>query len=136
MIGVVIVAHGGLAREYLATVEHVLGRQTGMRAISIGVNDDRASKTAEICQTVNQVDQGQGVIVVVDMYGGTPSNLSLPACAGRARRLIHGANMPMLIKLAQSRHKPLARAVELALEAGRKYIDTSEVSETDIVEMP
>jgi len=136
MIGVVIVAHGGLAREFLAAVEHVLGRQPGMRAVSIGVNDDRCNKTTEICQTADQVDSGQGVIVVVDMYGGTPSNLSLPSCAGRERRLIHGANLPMLIKLAKSRDKPLAEALKLALDAGRKYIDTPQVSETDIVEMP
>ena len=136
MIGVVIVAHGGLAREYLAAVEHVLGRQPGMRAISIGVNDDRHAKTAEIRRAADSVDQGDGVVLVTDMFGGSPSNLSLPACAAAERRILFGANLPMLIKLAKSRDKPLPRAIALALEAGRKYIDVFEVSEESIAEHP
>ncbi len=124
MIGIVIVAHGGLAREYLATVEHVLGRQPGARAISIGVNDDRAAKETEIKAAVDAVDEGDGVVVVTDMFGGSPSNLSLPACGSEGRVILYGANLPLLIKLAKSRGKPLAVAVALALEAGRKYIDS------------
>jgi PTS system mannose-specific IIA component len=124
LIGIVIVAHGGLAREYMAAVEHVLGKQPAMRAISIGVNDDRQDKQAEISAAADAVDHGDGVVVVTDMFGGSPSNLSLPACGPEDRRIIFGANLPMLIKLAKCRERPLAIAVTSALEAGRKYIDT------------
>lgn len=123
MIGIVIVAHGGLAREYLAAVEHVVGKQSGMRAIAIEPDTDRAAKQAEICAAADGVDSGDGVVIVTDMFGGSPSNLSLRACDPSDRRIIYGANLPMLIKLAKSRHKPLADAVDAALKAGRKYID-------------
>ena len=123
MIGIVIVAHGGLANEYLAAVEHVIGRQAGIRAVSIEAEHDRRSKQTEICEAADSVDTGQGVVVVTDMFGGSPSNLSLRACSTRDRRIIYGANLPMLIKLAKSRHIPVRDAVECALVAGRKYID-------------
>ena len=85
MIGVVIVAHGGLAREYLLAVEHVVGKQSDMQAISIEDDCDRDKKQAEICAAANAVDHGEGVVVVTDMFGGSPSNLSLMAgCAGSA----------------------------------------------------
>ncbi len=124
MIGIVIVAHGGLAREYLAAVEHVVGPQTEMTAITISDDHDRASKQAEIIAAAEAVDKGDGVVVVTDMFGGSPSNLSLPACVGRNRRILYGANLPMLIKLTKSRELPLADAVGLALDAGRKYINS------------
>lgn len=124
MIGIVIVAHGGLAREYLAAVEHVVGKQSAIRAISIGPEDDRAAKQAEICAAADSVDLGGGVVVVTDMFGGSPSNLSLRACQPQDRRIIYGANLPMLIKLAKSRHKTVPEAVKSALAAGRKYIDS------------
>ena len=124
MIGIVIVAHGGLAREYLSAVEHVVGKQKKMMAIAIFDEHDRAEKQAEIVQAVEAVDQGAGVVVVTDMFGGSPSNLSLPACAARNRRILYGANLPMLIKLTKSRDLPLAEAVALALDAGRKYINS------------
>lgn len=123
MIGIVIVAHGGLAREYLAAVEHVLGAQENMRAISIAVNEDRDAKRAEIETAANAVDSGKGVIIVTDMFGGSPSNLSLPACDRESRRIIYGANLPMLIKLVKSRQLPVPDAVDRALQAGRKYLD-------------
>lgn len=124
MIGIVIVAHGGLAREYLAAVEHVVGKQDGLRAIAIEVNHDRSAKEAEICAVANEVDTGDGVVVVTDMFGGSPSNLSLLACSPSNRRIIYGANLPMLIKLAKSRHLSVPDAVECAKAAGRKYIDS------------
>ena len=127
MIGIVIVAHGGLAREYLAAVEHVVGKQPGMTAISIEADCDRSSKQAEICDSADAVDHGQGVVVVTDMFGGSPSNLSLNACRPDDRRILYGANLPMLIKLAKSRQLPVGDAVRSALEAGRKYIDTQNV---------
>lgn len=124
MIGIVIVAHGGLAREYLLAVEHVVGPQTGMRAIAIEDDHDRPGKQAEICTAADSVDTGAGVVVVTDMFGGSPSNLSLMACCGPDRRIIYGANLPMLIKLAKSRQMPVQEAVKVALDAGRKYINS------------
>lgn len=124
MIGIVIVAHGGLAREYLLAVEHVVGRQDGVRAISIEDDHDRGAKQAEICEAANAVDTGQGVVLVTDMFGGSPSNLSLPACATMGRRILYGANLPMLIKLAKSRDLGVPEAVAAALDAGRKYINS------------
>lgn len=123
MIGIVIVAHGGLAREYLAAVEHVLGAQAKIRAISIAVQENRQAKRAEIEAAADAVDDGDGVIIVTDMFGGSPSNLSLHACAKPDRRILYGANLPMLIKLVKSRHLPLGEAVEASLRAGRKYLD-------------
>ncbi len=123
MIGIVIVAHGGLAQEYLSAVEHVVGKQSGVRAIAIGPEDDRAKKQTEICAAADSVDVGDGVVMVTDMFGGSPSNLSLKACSPSDRKIIYGANLPMLIKLAKSRHKTIAVATDAALKAGRKYID-------------
>ncbi|WP_107845391.1 PTS sugar transporter subunit IIA [Litoreibacter ponti] len=124
MIGIVIVAHGGLAREYLAAVEHVVGKQTGIRAITIEENHDRGDKQAEICAAADAVDTGDGVVVVTDMFGGSPSNLSLLACNPENRRILYGANLPMLVKLAKSRRMEVGAAVERAMEAGRKYINS------------
>ncbi|MDM7931219.1 PTS fructose transporter subunit IIA [Tabrizicola sp.] len=123
MIGIVIVAHGGLAREYLSAVEHVVGKQAGMRAIAIEDDHDRMAKQQEICTAADEVDTGQGVVLVTDMFGGSPSNLSLPACATSGRRILYGANLPMLIKLAKSRDMAVPDAVAAALDAGRKYIN-------------
>lgn len=128
MIGIVIVAHGNLAREYLAAVVHVVGNQDGMRAISIEAQHDRSAKEAEICAAADAVDGGDGVVVVTDLFGGSPSNLSLLACRPQNRRIVYGANLPMLIKLAKSRDKPVADAVRAALDAGKKYIDSQNVS--------
>lgn len=124
MIGIVIVAHGGLAREYLAAVEHVVGKQVGMRAIAIAPEHDRALKQEEILQAANSVDTGDGVVVVTDMFGGSPSNLSLRACNVADRKILYGANLPMLIKLAKSRQMPINEAVTTAMLAGRKYINS------------
>lgn len=128
MIGIVIVAHGGLAREYLAAVEHVVGHQEGIRAISIEPEHDRRAKEREICEAADAVDAGDGVVVVTDMFGGSPSNLSLLACIPSNRRILYGANLPMLIKLAKSRQLSVPVAVEGALAAGRKYIDSFDAS--------
>jgi len=131
VIGIVIVAHGGLAREYLAAVEHVVGKQEGMRAISIEDDHDRSAKQIEICAAADAVDTGDGVVVVTDMFGGSPSNLSLRACVATDRRIIYGANLPLLIKLAKSRGLSVPAAVETALEAGRKYIDSFDAGGRD-----
>lgn len=128
MIGIVIVAHGQLAREYLAAIEHVMGHQEGIRAIGIEANHNRDRKEREICEAADAVDDGNGVVMVTDLWGGSPSNLSLMACAPADRRILYGANLPMLIKLAKSRDKPVAEAVRAAMEAGRKYIDSQNIS--------
>ncbi|MDO5705848.1 MAG: PTS fructose transporter subunit IIA [Paracoccus sp. (in: a-proteobacteria)] len=127
MIGIVIVAHGGLAREYQLAVEHVVGPQQGVRAVRIEDDHDRRVKQEEIRAAADAVDTGDGVVVVTDIFGGSPSNLSIPACAMQGRMILYGANLPMLIKLAKTRHMPLAQAVEGAKEAGRKYIDSYDV---------
>ena len=128
MIGIVIVAHGGLAGEYLAAVEHVVGSEGGVRAVSIEAVHDRSAKEREICEAADAVDVGNGVVVVTDLFGGSPSNLSLLACKTENRRIIYGANLPLLIKLAKSRDKSVPDAVRTALEAGKKYIDSQIVS--------
>jgi mannose PTS system EIIA component len=124
VIGIVIVAHGGLAAEYLAALEHVVGPQDQVRAIAIAADYDRPRKAAEIAEAAENVDTGDGVIVVVDMFGSSPSNLSLPACAKSDRRILYGANLPMLVKLAKMRHIGVDEATKAALAAGRKYIDS------------
>lgn len=127
MIGIVIVAHGDLADSYKAAVEHVVGRQEGIVAIAIGDEVDRPAKEVEICAAADAVDTGDGVVVVTDMFGGSPSNLSLLACRPSDRKILYGVNLPALIKLSKSRHKPVEAAVAAAAAAGRKYIDTFDV---------
>jgi len=129
LIGIVIVAHGGLAGEYLAAIEHVVGKQPGMRAISIEPDHDRSAKQAEICAAADAVDVGDGVVIVTDLFGGSPSNLSMRACAPDDRRILYGANLPMLIKLAKTRHLPISTAVRGAMEAGRKYINALNITD-------
>lgn len=124
MIGIIIVAHGGLAKEYLSAVEHVVGQQKGIRAITIAAEEDRAAKQDEICAAADAVDQGSGVVIVTDMFGGSPSNLSLRACNCANRQILYGANLPMLIKLAKSRRKSVPDAVEAAINAAHKYINS------------
>ncbi|MEQ8293039.1 MAG: PTS sugar transporter subunit IIA [Roseovarius sp.] len=128
MIGIVIVAHGGLAHEYVKAIEHVVGAQPGLRGITIENDCDRAGKQAEICAAADEVDTGGGVVIVTDMFGGSPSNLSLKACQPDDRRILYGANLPMLIKLAKSRHLDVAEAARAAMDAGRKYIDSHNVT--------
>ncbi|KAF0675557.1 PTS sugar transporter subunit IIA [Profundibacterium mesophilum] len=132
MIGIVIVAHGGLAQEFLRAVEHVVGKQAGIKAISIEPDHNRADKQSEICAAADGVDTGDGVVVATDMFGGSPSNLSLMACSPRDRQIIYGTNLPMLIKLAKSRNLPVAEAVRSALASGRKYIDTFQMHRGEV----
>lgn len=109
-------------------MQHVVGQQPGLVAIAIEADHDREAKQTEICRAADEVDVGDGVVVVTDLFGGSPSNLSLRACAPQDRRILYGANLPMLIKLAKSRHLPVADAVRHAMEAGRKYINTQNVT--------
>tara|TARA_R110002096_G_scaffold14582_2_gene50624 strand:+ start:38647 stop:39042 length:396 start_codon:yes stop_codon:yes gene_type:complete len=123
VIGIVIVGHGRLAQEYLAAIEHVMGPQEGIKAISIAAECDRGQKQSEICQVADAVDQGSGVVVVTDMFGGSPSNLSMKACNPEQRRILYGANLPMLLKLAKSRNLSVEQALTVAMDAGKKYIN-------------
>ena len=123
MIGIVIVAHGGLATEYKAALEYVVGPQAGVVAVAIRPDCNRENKRDEICQAANSVDLGSGVVIVTDMFGGSPSNLSLSACDCPNRRVLYGANLPLLVKLAKCRKKSVSDAIAQAIDAGHKYMD-------------
>ena len=126
MIGLVIVSHGGLAQELLAAAEHVVGPQDRAVAIGIGPDDDMEKRRAEILAAAKAVDDGAGVVILTDMFGGTPSNLAISVMDRAHAEVIAGVNLPMLIKLAQIRGaKPLQTAVAAAHEAGRKYISVA-----------
>jgi mannose PTS system EIIA component len=124
MIGLVIVTHGQLANEFRAAMEHVVGPQRQVETVAIGPNDDMDQRRRDIIAAVDLVDTGDGVAVLTDMFGGTPSNLAISVMNGRAVEVIAGINLPMLVKLATVRgEKPLQEAVLHAQEAGRKYIN-------------
>jgi PTS system mannose-specific IIA component len=125
-IGIVIVAHGQLAHEYRAAVEHVFGAQSNIVAVSIAAECDRNVKEIEICKAAEAVDFGRGVVIATDLFGSSPSNLALRACKSSDRKIVYGMNLPLLIKLSQSKNLSLSLAVDLALAAGRKYIDSYE----------
>ncbi len=127
-IGIVIVAHGQLAHEYRAAVEHVVGPQPNIVAVSIAADCDRNDKELEICQAAESVDNGSGVVIATDLFGSSPSNLALKACANKDRKIVYGMNLPLLIKLTRSKNLALSSAVDLALSAGRKYINFYENS--------
>lgn len=126
MIGVVIVANGNIACELLACVEQIVGEQSGMAAISLNGDFDQEKKREEICAAVLEVDEGQGVVVVTDIYGSSPCNLSFKACRGADRVILAGANLPMLVKLTKLRNSSLKEAAESAAECGRKYLKVFE----------
>jgi PTS system mannose-specific IIA component len=126
MIGIVIVTHGALAREFVSAVEHVIGPQDAISAICIGPDDDMDARRAEILAAVEDVDRGKGVIVLTDMFGGTPSNLAISMMGRRHVEVIAGVNLPMLIKLTSARQNAtLEEAVSQAQDAGRKYINVA-----------
>ncbi|WP_416896688.1 MAG: PTS sugar transporter subunit IIA [Minwuia sp.] len=124
MIGMVLVTHGRLADEFIAATEHVVGPQQNVRAVSIGPDDDMEQRRNDIMDAVSDVDDGAGVIVVTDMFGGTPSNLAISIMDQGDVEVIAGMNLPMLIKLATVReNSSLADAAATAQEYGRKYIN-------------
>lgn len=126
MIGLVIVTHGGLAREFRAALEHVVGAQQALETISIGPDDDMEQRREDIIAAIAQAERGQGVIVLTDMFGGTPSNLAISVMDETKVEVIAGINLPMLIKLATVRGQAkLDEAVHKAREAGRKYISVA-----------
>ena len=126
MIGMVLVTHGYLAREFLGALEHVVGPQKNTTAICIGPDDDMEQRRQEIIDSVAGADEGDGVVLLTDMFGGTPSNLAISVLDQGRVEVIAGVNLPMLIKLASLRaSEPLAQAVAQAQEAGRKYINVA-----------
>ncbi len=125
IIGLVLVTHGRLAEEFIAATEHVVGPQQAMRAICIGAEDDMERRRIDIVDAVAAVNRGKGVIILTDMFGGTPSNLAI-SVLGPGIEVIAGVNLPMLIKLASVRTKmSLTEAVNAAQDAGKKYISVA-----------
>lgn len=124
MIGIVLVTHGNLAQEFKAALEHVVGPQQCMSTVCIGADDDMEKRRGEILERVRACETGEGVIVLTDMFGGTPSNLAMQiAGSDRPIEVLAGVNLPLLVKLAKVRGtEPLAEAVDHAKAAGRKYI--------------
>jgi len=126
MIGLVLVTHGKLAVEFRAALEHIVGPQSHIETIAIGPEDDMERRRQDILDAVRKVGDGSGVILLTDMFGGTPSNLAISVMEPNSVEVIAGLNLPMLIKLASVRgEKPLADAVADAQEAGRKYINVA-----------
>ncbi len=126
MIGMILVTHGRLAAEFIAALEHVVGPQNNIAAICIGPDDDMERRRRDILDAINSVDAGRGVVILTDMFGGTPSNLAISVMERARIEVIAGINLPMLIKLASLRQtEPLTVAVTGAQEAGRKYINVA-----------
>jgi mannose PTS system EIIA component len=126
MIGMVLVTHGRLADELIAALEHVVGPQDNVTSICIGPDDDMELRRSEILDSTSNADQGEGVVLLTDMFGGTPSNLAISIMDKANVEIIAGVNLPMLIKLASVREQEaLADAVISAQDAGRKYINVA-----------
>lgn len=124
MIGIVLVTHGRLAEEFVAAMEHVVGPQDAVSSICIGPDDDMEERRKQILESISKVDDGTGVILLTDMFGGTPSNLAISVIEKANVEVIAGINLPMLIKLASVRGEgDLLAAAGQAKEAGRKYIN-------------
>jgi PTS system mannose-specific IIA component len=126
MIGMVLVTHGQLADEFVAATEHVVGAQDDIRAICIGPDDDMELRRSEIMEAVKAVNSGEGVVLLTDMFGGTPSNLAISLLEKDSVEVIAGINLPMLIKLASVRtNSNLSDTVAAAKDAGIKYINVA-----------
>jgi mannose PTS system EIIA component len=126
MIGLVLVTHGQLAAEFVRAMEHVVGPQEAIEAICIGPEDDMEARRADIARAVAAVDQGRGVILLTDLFGGTPSNLAISLMEPGRVEVIAGVNLPMLIRLEGARKAmKVQAAVAAAREAGRKYISVA-----------
>ncbi len=126
MIGLVLVTHGDLAEHFVGAMEHVVGPQENVASVCIGPNDDMEQKRAEIVQAVSNVDTGSGTIILTDLFGGTPSNLAMNSTKSAQLRVLYGVNMPALIKLARLRDKSLDEAVDAAVKAGHRYLNSCE----------
>ena len=126
MIGLVLVTHGRLAEEFVSALEHVVGPQRSIATISMHPDDNVEGRRADILSAVELTDEGSGVVILTDMFGGTPSNLAISVMEQGRVEVIAGANLPMLVKLASVRAEAsLETAIEQAQEAGRKYINVA-----------
>ena len=126
MIGMVLVTHGRLADEFQAALEHVVGPQENCQAVCIGPDDDMEVRREDILSAVQAVDSGKGVVILTDMFGGTPSNLAISVMQNLDVEVIAGVNLPMLVKLARVRGEmDMRQSVREAQEAGRKYINVA-----------
>lgn len=124
MIGIVLVTHGRLAEEFLRIAEHILGRQERIATICIEPNDDMEKCRNDIMKAVELVDKGAGVVIMTDMFGGTPSNLAISVMNSDTIEVLAGLNLPMLVKLVSIRNAlPLSQAVIQAQESSRKYVN-------------
>ena len=126
LLGIVIVAHGGLAQAYLSAAEHVIGINSNVQAISISPNDNMFEKENQIKKALSDVDDGTGVVIVTDMHGSTPANLAMRASKGLHCRVLFGANLPLIVKLIKNRNLSVREAVDLAVNSGKKYINWSD----------
>ena len=123
MIGLILVTHGDLAKEFVAAMEHVVGKQDRIVPVCIGPNDDMEARRSEIAAAIDEVSDGSGVIILTDLFGGTPSNLAISLLRTGEVEVIAGINLPMLIRLAGARvDMPVTQAVVAARDAGRNYI--------------
>lgn len=126
MIGMVLVTHGRLADEFRSALEHVVGPQERVATVCIGPDDDMEGRRTDIITAVEAVDDGSGVVILTDMFGGTPSNLAISVMQDRDIEVIAGLNLPMVVKLARVRSEmDMREAVRFAAEAGRKYINVA-----------
>lgn len=126
MIGLVLVTHGGLANEFLLALEHVVGPQQQVETVSIGPDDDMEQRRQDILESVGRVNAGTGAIILTDMFGGTPSNLSISIMEPGLIEVVAGVNLPMLIKLAGVRaNDDMEGALNAATESGRRYINVA-----------
>ena len=129
MIGLVLVTHGALAVEFKSALEHVVGPQEQVETVCIGPDDDMEARREDIIAAVEKANTGDGVVILTDMFGGTPSNLAISVMEPGRVDVVAGVNLPMLIKLASVREeKTLDEAVTMAAEAGRKYINVASES--------
>ena len=126
MIGIVIVTHGNLAKEFIVALEHVVGPQEDIFGVCIFPEDDMEKRRKEILNSIKNADSGKGVIVTTDMFGGTPSNLAISTIVDGKTEVIAGVNLPMLIKMASSRKDlDLSELVKVSQESGKKYINVA-----------
>tara|TARA_Y100000766_G_C18627092_1_gene468948 strand:+ start:195 stop:617 length:423 start_codon:yes stop_codon:yes gene_type:complete len=126
MIGIVLVSHANIAKEMLGVIEHIVGPQDQLMAISIFPKDDMEKKRQEILDSVKKVDSGKGVIVLTDMFGGTPSNLAISVMENEKIEVVAGVNLPMLIKMMSIRKKKkIKELIKISQESGRKYINVA-----------
>ena len=126
MIGIVLVSHANIAKEMLGVIEHIVGPQERIKAISIFPNDNMEKKRSEILDSVKKVDAGKGVIVLTDMFGGTPSNLAISIMEEEKVEVVAGVNLPMLIKISSLRNEcEIKELIKISQESGRKYMNVA-----------